>query len=880
MNSSSRAAVATAAMAALRRPGSPHLPALATIAAGMLLPSLLVLAYILVRNDGHFAYALAAPYTHLALAEQIAQGHYGLNPGEPSSPSSSILWPFLLAGLSFLRLGEYSALLACLVANLASGGLLYALGLECGIRLDRLRLPYLAAITVSLTLALNLIGLAFAGLEHSLHVTLTLASLLGLVRFVRSGRADPWWLASIALLPLVRFEAAAALAADILVLLVFRKYRHALGVALAGVAAIGGFALYLHSLGLPYLPNSVLARSEVASTGLDLAEAGAGPAALVRALYSSFRVNLLAYGATHILGMLVALAWGVSRAARLPRQGRARWAEVTAFGFFAVVALAQLTGGSLSSFSRYEIYVLALGVGALMVVFAAEADAFLARLRPASCAAFCLAVLLLFAGYALRTVDSISAAGNSHDQQYQLLRYVTEFYRRPVAIDHPGRIFPRQQTRPEHDFRVGGVGAARDSGNYHRSVFQVEGHAVLDMSRGACLRRVDRGSKVLFPVSLSVGQRDPVLWPFRPRNGRDHIAKVQRERVREHGVWRGIGSEQSLGLAIALHEGYQRVLPPGEPQIVERLSVDREEPHGRAVFGRHIGDGCADSEGQCGEARTVELHKFSDHAPLAQHLRHAQDEVGAGRAFGQPAGQLEADDLGDQHRDRLTEHRGLRLDAANSPAEHSEAVDHRRVRVGADQRVGVGERLAAFLFFEDDGGQVLEVHLVDDARPGGDHPEVVEGLLAPAQELVALAVPFEFDLHVLRECAGGAEVIDLHRVVDDEVNTLQWVNPARVAAERLDCLAHRGEVHHNGHARKVLEQHPCRGERDLAIGPAVGLPGCERLDVFTRDGPAVLQPEEVLEQDLQREWQPVEMADALRAERFEREVGVGAADGR
>ncbi len=443
MNSSSRAAVATAAMAALRRPGSPHLPALATIAAGMLLPSLLVLAYILVRNDGHFAYALAAPYTHLALAEQIAQGHYGLNPGEPSSPSSSILWPFLLAGLSFLRLGEYSALLACLVANLASGGLLYALGLECGIRLDRLRLPYLAAITVSLTLALNLIGLAFAGLEHSLHVTLTLASLLGLVRFVRSGRADPWWLASIALLPLVRFEAAAALAADILVLLVFRKYRHALGVALAGVAAIGGFALYLHSLGLPYLPNSVLARSEVASTGLDLAEAGAGPAALVRALYSSFRVNLLAYGATHILGMLVALAWGVSRAARLPRQGRARWAEVTAFGFFAVVALAQLTGGSLSSFSRYEIYVLALGVGALMVVFAAEADAFLARLRPASCAAFCLAVLLLFAGYALRTVDSISAAGNSHDQQYQLLRYVTEFYRRPVAIDHPGRIYYR-----------------------------------------------------------------------------------------------------------------------------------------------------------------------------------------------------------------------------------------------------------------------------------------------------------------------------------------------------------------------------------------------------------------------------------------------------
>ena len=249
--------LAAAAPVGRRRPS--HAPALATIAGAVLLPSLVMLAWILVRNGGHLTYPLDAPYTQLALAEQLARGHYGLNPGEPSSPSSSIAWPFLLAALSFLPLGDAAPLLLCLclASNLTTGGLLYALALECGVRVDRLRPPALAAIALSLTLALNLAGLAATGLEHSLHVALTLASLLGLVRFVRRDRVDGWWLAAIVALPLVRFEAAAALAADILVLLAFRKYAHALGVALAGAAAIGGFARYLHSMGLPPLPSSV-----------------------------------------------------------------------------------------------------------------------------------------------------------------------------------------------------------------------------------------------------------------------------------------------------------------------------------------------------------------------------------------------------------------------------------------------------------------------------------------------------------------------------------------------------------------------------------------------------------------------------------------------
>jgi hypothetical protein len=60
------------------------------------------------------------------------------------------------------------------------------------------------------------------------------------------------------------------------------------------------------------------------------------------------------------------------------------------------------------------------------------------------------------------------------------------------------------------------------------------------------------------------------------------------------------------------------------------------------------------------------------------------------------AGQLEAHDLGDQHGDRLAQHRGLGLDPADAPAEHGRAVDHGGVAVGADQRVGIGHHLAVW----------------------------------------------------------------------------------------------------------------------------------------------------------------------------------------
>ena len=62
--------------------------------------TLAALLAVLVRNHGVFAYTLDAPYIHLALADQIGDGNYDINAGEAAAPSSTILYPFLLAVLS------------------------------------------------------------------------------------------------------------------------------------------------------------------------------------------------------------------------------------------------------------------------------------------------------------------------------------------------------------------------------------------------------------------------------------------------------------------------------------------------------------------------------------------------------------------------------------------------------------------------------------------------------------------------------------------------------------------------------------------------------------------------------------------------------------
>ncbi len=190
----------------------------------------------------------------------------------------------------------------------------------------------------------------------------------------------------------------------------------------------------------------------------------------------------------------------------------------------------------------------------------------------------------------------------------------------------------------------------------------------------------------------------------------------------------------------------------------------------------------------------------------------------------------------DRHRlvERLAQQRRLGLDAAHAPAHHAQAVDHGRVRVGPDQRVREGDQLAVGAGSgADHVGQELQVDLVHDAGARRHDPEVVEGLLRPAQEGVALAVALVLALHVDEEGGLAAVLVDLHAVVDHQVGRHQRVDARRVAAHLGHRVAHGRQVDHARHAGEVLQDDPARHERELDLaqkpmGPRTPGRGCHR----------------------------------------------------
>ena len=449
-----------------------------------------------------------------------------------------------------------------------------------------------------------------------------------------------------------------------------------------------------------------------------------------------------------------------------------------------------------------------------------------------------------------------------------------------------GACLAGDETGGNQNVGVRGVGARRDRGDDDRAVIQ---HPVAAFDPGAA--RTDlvagngsgRGRPAFFGhFGFLQGrhrgrladaahvfaedlrrhvERDMVLRTFRPGNSRDDIAEIE---VQRRGVDRRIviAAPEAVLLGIGLDERDAVFVAAGLAQVAQRLVIDREEAAGRAIFRRHVGDGGAVGERHVVEAGAVEFDELVHDAVLAQHLHDLEHQVGRGDAFLQRAGDLEADDFRDQHRDRLAQHGGFGFDPADAPAEHGEAVDHGRVRISADQRVRVGDEFAFLVRRGPDRlGEVFEVHLVTDACAGRHDAEIVERLLAPFEEGVALHVALVFEVDVGLEGAGRAELVNHHRVVDHEVDRHQRVDLLGVAAECLDAVAHRGEVDHGGHAGEVLHQHAGRTVGDFArVLAALVRPFAEGADIVFDNRQAILEAQHVFEQHFQRRRQPGHVA--------------------
>src|SRR6476646_6189118 len=102
-----------------------------------------------------------------------------------------------------------------------------------------------------------------------------------------------------------------------------------------------------------------------------------------------------------------------------------------------------------------------------------------------------------------------------------------------------------------------------------------------------------------------------------------------------------------------------------------------------------------------------------------------------------------------------------------------------------------------------------------DADSRRNKLESLESLLSPLEKLVTLAIALELHVQIEFERARRPKEIDLHRVIDDQVDWHQRLDDLRVASEPLHSTAHRREIDNQRNSGEVLQNNARNDEWDL-----------------------------------------------------------------
>lgn len=400
-----------------------RLPFTAVAIAASFLIFALMQAIGLFLNHGAFDYPLDDPYIHLALAETIMAGGYGVNPGDLASPGSSALYPLLLLPFSGTEFHRYLPLFWNIVALATAAWLWGRVLIEAGFDRANWRwLGYLAAGFGPVVLMMPMV--AYIGMEHTFHAAATLAVLLGLLRHFDGRGGLALVVLGVFFGSAFRLEALALgfLAAGALFLSGERKV--GVGVAAATIAPVAAFMGFLVSRGLDPLPSSVQTKLELGAVG--------GPSMLEERLaILVINVTTPAGGFIALMAVAILFIWR-----KFPALKSGPWAYLAAVTFLA--AFAHLAVGQIGWLNRYEHYLLLLVAGTLLVLLAKATD----DVAPSRFTI--LATLAVLAGgmvaYRLPVhfFDIPPSARSIHMQQGQMATFAKDYLDADVAVNDLG----------------------------------------------------------------------------------------------------------------------------------------------------------------------------------------------------------------------------------------------------------------------------------------------------------------------------------------------------------------------------------------------------------------------------------------------------------
>ena len=360
------------------------------------------------------------------------RGGYGVNMQEFSSPSSSIIYPFLLAGPIALGFGTAGPLVINTLATGLSIWLMIEFFWRQAVSERGRRTLFAHLVCPLLILTINAFALPMTGMEHSLHVLAAIVVIRGLVEMGESGKASAWLILATICMPFIRFEGVALSGAAILAMAVIGQWRAAGTSAAAIVAGFGAWAVLMKRLGLPFFPSSVLSKSAVAVG----AQGGASGGILTALIHNVNAAHNNHFGVVFILA--------VCALATVAQDREGRWrsiasTEVILAGAMIIALGAHVVAGTYGWFHRYEVYAVAI----LIVGGMYFARPLLQRLSDNRYFAPRIGVLVALAAFVAPSFGEVTwktpaAARSIYEQQFQMHRFATEFFPRRVAVNDLG----------------------------------------------------------------------------------------------------------------------------------------------------------------------------------------------------------------------------------------------------------------------------------------------------------------------------------------------------------------------------------------------------------------------------------------------------------
>lgn len=381
-------------------------------------------------TDGRLIYALDDAYIHMAVARTWAEHSiWGCTPFHFSSSSSSLLWTFGL-GVAYRALGVHEWTPLLLNVAFAVGTLVVANG-----SLARLGAQPLlrASALLGIVVAFPLAGMVLLGMEHVLHVLLTIGFAAVAVETLTNPPESPRLVRRRtvalcvlgALLGASRYEGFFLVGLACLAFLVRRQVLRAVSIGAAALLPVVAFGVFSVANGSYFLPNPLMVKA--------VGETASMASALLKPFGSedlAFLQNNRAMPILLGLGLLGALAHALAR--------RGFWRPPVLFPL-ALAAMILLHGHFVFSplfwVYRYDAYLVAFGifVAAVVLVEMPSPGALPRGALPALLVAS-LVPMIADVREGLFPDAEIEGMQGTYREQYQTAEFIRRYYPRDAVI--------------------------------------------------------------------------------------------------------------------------------------------------------------------------------------------------------------------------------------------------------------------------------------------------------------------------------------------------------------------------------------------------------------------------------------------------------------